>query len=144
MSEYFVNNMAVKESEDFEQVLCAFINERNTTNNGKKFVRGFAKLLDIYVDGGHFETSTVRKEMIDSASASNMLEYYYDLILPARDKLFSNDFMEYDKKNCEWPYLLEDPFFGLGKKGPRRIRLPLNDDLIYNNPWEGMYSEFLI
>ncbi|KAK0604190.1 hypothetical protein LWI29_012971 [Acer saccharum] len=48
MSEGFVDNMEFEESEEFDEVLCAFINEQNTTNIAKNCQHSnpsFAKFL---------------------------------------------------------------------------------------------------
>ncbi|KAK4851537.1 hypothetical protein QYF36_016060 [Acer negundo] len=66
------------EFEEFDKVLCMLINEQNTTNNAKKFVKGYVKLLDTIVDRP-FRLSYLKKRF-DSTSASNMMEFYYDLI----------------------------------------------------------------
>ncbi|KAK1589233.1 hypothetical protein Q3G72_031778 [Acer saccharum] len=67
-----------EESKEFEEVLCAFINEQNTTYIAKKFMKGYAKLLDTIVDRP-FKLSYLKKRF-DSVSVGNVMEFYYDLI----------------------------------------------------------------
>ncbi|KAK0604342.1 hypothetical protein LWI29_014701 [Acer saccharum] len=72
------NSASFEESKEFEEVLCAFINEQNTTYIAKKFMKGYAKLLDTIVDRP-FKLSYLKKRF-DSVSVGNVMEFYYDLI----------------------------------------------------------------
>ncbi|TXG68322.1 hypothetical protein EZV62_003257 [Acer yangbiense] len=93
----FVENFEYDESEDFEEVLCACINERNTSNNAKNYIKHSFILIEslncvvlwflIKNSRRSMWMGFFAKEMVDlasaendSASAENDLELYYQLI----------------------------------------------------------------
>ncbi|KAK1588618.1 hypothetical protein Q3G72_025132 [Acer saccharum] len=101
-----------------------FIKIRNLRNSRRSYVRssmnktpptlqrisvkGYAKLLDTIVDRP-FRLFYLKKRF-DLASADNVMEVYYDLIEAARDKRFSDCFLELDKNVTEWSCLPDDYF----------------------------------
>ncbi|KAK1577618.1 hypothetical protein Q3G72_023283 [Acer saccharum] len=142
-TETFVEHFESEESEE-EEVLCAYINERNSSNNAKKYVKQYGKHLGIDMEG-IFRYTYLKKEMVDSTSAGNNLEFYYQLIEASREKLFSDRFLDLDKDDNEWSSLPLDSFsVELGRKRSLRMRVPPSAQIpMRPNPWFGFYDTFL-